>query len=256
MTPNSTRLALLAAIVFLASPCAADAGLTFDLRAVSATGGAHLVDSKHVDAVPGFEGEVVAELWAVITGANAVLDDDRINNFAVKFLTTGSIRANLVNQPGVQIGWRDAGFNNGTVQDLDGDGDMDIGGNLATTTGYALGRGTAPPAYAGQAFVAEFLVYRFSAQISAQSFGLGMLHVERHASPTAYLWSEDGGAKNPTSGFLALAPGIQIGQIPEPSTITLALFVFAGVVLAFRRRTRAIVALVAQQRRLCNDVQE
>jgi hypothetical protein len=115
---------------------------------------------------------------------------------------------NLLNQPGLQGSWNNPFSSNGTVQDLDFDGDMDIGGDSSiSTAGYALGRVAAAPAYSGQGSAAEFLVYRFAAQITGDGIG-GSLNVQRHASADAFAWQEDGVAKNPNTDFLTIARGI------------------------------------------------
>jgi hypothetical protein len=92
------RLILLTTIALFAAPLPSHAGLMFDLRAVSATGGVFINSRKDISIYPATGGEFVAGLWAVVTGANAELDDNRIISFAVTFLSFGTTRMNLVNQ--------------------------------------------------------------------------------------------------------------------------------------------------------------
>ncbi len=130
MAPTSTiyRLILLAAIAVLTTPIAASGGLLLDLRAVSASGGAHLIGPYTVELDPVNGGQIVLELWGVVTGANTNLADDRVKNFAMKFLISGGLRGNLsrpaqwtaatVNDPatvGVALTHRDPGANNGNA---------------------------------------------------------------------------------------------------------------------------------------------
>jgi hypothetical protein len=246
MPPKLTRgrRILLVAIIFLASPLRVHAALTFDLRAVSATGSLQRLDNKRVLA-HGIVGEIVAELWGVVSGQNSNTNDDRLANFAVRFLSDRQlVRGDLDNAflrgYGLQSGyWLSPAASHGALADLDGDGDLDIGGPLATaTTGWGLGRHPSPPTYIGQGPVAEFLLYRFRFPADPRFHSADLatfLEVQPHPTPTEFAWFEDGVLKDPISGRLDVEPGITVFT-PEPSSIALALFAIAGIAFTLHRR--------------------
>jgi hypothetical protein len=249
--PFTTRSMFLLAAIVISQSQAARANLTFDLRADSVSGtDVQLNGSKSVTiSSSSAGGGIVFELWAIITGSNADPSDERINNFAVRAISSnsgaGAVRGNMANTPpptmGIQNGYDQPGFSNGTLMDLDGDGDMDIGGVGPTAIGYIVGRNTTPPTYVGGGPAAEFLLYRFSLPIdqvtAVSSADLTVVNIERHPSPTAFLWSQDGTPIGPTTSNIIIAPGVTI-SIPEPSTVALALLALAGVAIALRRRRR------------------
>jgi len=115
---------------------AAQAIFVFDIRAVSATGGATRINNKSVAFVPGQAATVSFELWGLIQEPYAVgTEDGNPNNEANKimagsFLTTGaSVMGNLAAT--ITAPFTNSGSSNGTIQDLDGDGDLDVGSNVA-----------------------------------------------------------------------------------------------------------------------------
>ena len=119
------------------APNQASATLTFDLRAVSATNGGVLVTPKEVVAVPG---SIVAfDVWAQITAATTGVTGLQNVTFSILSSNGGSVRGNM----GVFVPFApwDSLPTAGTAQDLDADGDADLGSNLTTTlTGLAKGR--------------------------------------------------------------------------------------------------------------------
>lgn len=141
-------------------------------------------------------------------------------------------------------GWEvGAGAAPGTLQDLDGDGDKDIGATDArfaiSLEGNANGFGGAP-AYTGTGPAAEFHVYSFEMPITQLRLGNVTVQLERSPIPTAFEWREDvptGYNKNGLNGTVGVTNGVAINVIPEPRTIALAVLALAGVALAIRRRT-------------------
>ena len=244
----------------------AHASLNFDLRAVSATGsGITLNGPKSVDVLPGSTGEIVFEAWATLLGNDALKNNDKLQNWSLRFKSTnasgGGIRGNMNITPildddgnniglGGQGGWEQGtGAEHGTLRDLDGDGDMDVGNTDAvdsggTATGNANGRHPLPPAYpsAGALPAASWMIYKFAIPITQSTPGNTMVALVPSAIPTSFLWQED----RTGAGFVANrngvdfpvlnGPAVQVSVIPEPGTIALAIFGLAGVALAIRRR--------------------
>jgi hypothetical protein len=250
------KVGLVALAVLIGGASVAQATLLYDLRVVSANGGATMVDRKHVTVAPGTTGDIVAELWAVVTGGDADVSNDRLGSFAAKFNSVGPVRVNL-NRPaqwaaanpqdpasvGVALTHRDPGANNGNLLDWDTDGDMDIGAVSAgpSTTGFAIGRSLAPPAYTGQGSAAEYFLYRFTASADGATLGESMLQVARNVGPNNNTWTQDGVQHTVSTpvgapGILNIGEGVAITVIPEPGTIALALLGVAGVAIAIRRR--------------------
>lgn len=112
----------------------ADAKLTLDLRASSATAGASIPDAKHVSLF-GSEalGSVITfQLYAVVTGAegNAV-SDEKFQSCLATLMTFSSGAKNIHGALStVQLDpiFRQGIWSGGVVRDLNGDGDLDVGG--------------------------------------------------------------------------------------------------------------------------------
>jgi hypothetical protein len=249
---RSWRIGLVALAAMVGGASLAQAGLTFDVRARSVSGpGVTMTDSKHI-GVNGIGGKIIFDVWATITGADANLTNDRLQLYSFRLKSNGPGSAgnlyadNLVNdQTGPINGWEaGAGATSGTMADLDGDGDLDIGAADAVfangTTGNANGRNLAPAAYNGGGAAAEFNVYSFELPITTLRGGNMNVTLERSPVATAFLWREDapsGFNKNGNSGTVAVNPAaVEVAVIPEPGTIALAVFGLAGVALAIRRR--------------------
>ncbi len=250
---RSWRIGLVALAAMVGGASLAQAGLTFDIRAREVSGpGVTKVNDKTVDVVaPG--GKIIFDVWAVIQGTDAILTNDRLQLYSFRVKSSGNgFRGNMfnVNDPindpptlGPINGWETgAGAAAGTMQDLDADGDLDIGAADAVfaggTDGNANGRNLAPPAYSGGGTVAQALVYSFEQNIGSLGGGTTMINIERSPVGTAFLWRQDGTTfnRNGLNDTVAVAPGVAINVIPEPGTIALAIFGLAGVALAIRRR--------------------
>jgi hypothetical protein len=261
---------------FVASISRAD--LTFDLRAVS--GSQVLIHNPKSVAVNhnSIGGWVDFELYAFVNGANATANDESIHSFAGNMLSThighGAAGGSMINYgeiaPRVRRGVVPPldyfGSDDGWLQNLDGDSDLEIGG-----TGWALdtygdwqksgqgmiaGRGDPFRVrnYEGEAATAEFLLYRLTLPIeSFPAQGLSdMTSVYFSPGPLEPLaiWFHDGvpqsnrygrgGVINFGSAVLihtAHTPE-ELALIPEPGTWLLALgALIATTCLVIRRRS-------------------
>jgi hypothetical protein len=253
MMPIPARycLAFLAAIAVLGPPCLVHAALTFDLRAVSAIGtDVELHNAKTITvSQASTDGAITFELWGIVTGANADLSDDLLQIFVVRALSSnqgiGAIRGDMSNEPrpmrGLQSGYDQMpGTSHGSIAELDGDGDLDIGGPIgASIDGYIAGRDLSPTPQIGAGPAAEFLAYRFVLSIdqitAATTTDQTVVEIQPHQFPTTFRWEEDFMAKHAGTGQLIIAPGVTIA-IPEPGTIVLTLFAFTGAAFALRFR--------------------
>lgn len=102
------------------------ATLTIDLRATGTSSGV-IIDSKNVYFTGVAGGTVSFDLYAIVTGNNTFNLDEWLLSCSGSFLTTGNLHGEL-------LATRDPLFNgnggsDGMQQDLDSDGDLDVGSN-------------------------------------------------------------------------------------------------------------------------------
>ena len=131
-----TLLALLALALAIRT---ASAGLTIDARATSATGTASVIDPKHVSVLAsgGVGSTITFSVYAIAIGTNAIVDES-LRTVVFDMLTFASgakgIHGNLVPltlDPIFKVGATAGG---GVSADLNGDGDLDVGGPLSGST--------------------------------------------------------------------------------------------------------------------------
>lgn len=114
------------ALVLASTALAVTPPVTLDMR----NGATNVVAVTDPNAV------VSGEFWAVVTGANGTSSDDRINNFMASIYSTSSLSGGIING-NLTFAFSDA-FNSsvlyddtfsypGTSQDLNGDGNKDVG---------------------------------------------------------------------------------------------------------------------------------
>ncbi len=246
---RNTVIALALVSTLSLATAAARADLTFDLRAVS---GSQIIihGPKSVavnqDSVGGW---VDFELWALVTGSNASVTDDGLQNFAGNMLSThigrGAAAGSMINSgeiaPGVRRGivtpFDDDGYQHGTLQNLDSDPDFEIGGTDPTNARNKIaGRDNAPVMGSPGSEVANFLLYRFTLpleSIPAQDPGdMTAVHFERSIVPLHHQWREDGVHYSavlvrPNKVFVNEA--VLIHTVPEPGTWALALAGLIGI---------------------------
>jgi hypothetical protein len=272
----------------------ADAALVVDLRALSATNGT-VIDAGNVQLTGVAPATVTFAVFAKVNGANSVLlqrdwDDDDFDGNSLTgtpdvqhpddmlqivsgsvLSSNGGLLGNVVAGAGFgpAAPFTASGAASGTSQDIDGDGDNDLGSAGATSTGkftvrsgsptvaatviaggapVPLGTSNADPEPArtrlasgegpGTPEDSEFRIGTLRFIVSAAQIGTGSnttLSFVPRPDPIAgaATWFEDDVAKAAGPGFLAGA-GINVSVIPEPAS--LGLLGMAGLGLLARRR--------------------
>ena len=227
---------------------AANAALNIDLRATGVSGGGVLGTAKSVTGV--VPGSVVSfDIFAVVTGTNGVLTDDKFISAGGSFIsgggsTKGTLLADVVrstfNSDGdpVTTGFDANGFSVGLQQDLDGDGDLDVGSNTDSDAAnfWAARFGAAPagsnagsltPLTAGRKIgTGTFTVTEAGTATNINFDG-------RNASTAANYFQDNvtiqEASQNGVQGILVSGVGV-----PEPTTLSLA--GLAGLAMVRRRR--------------------
>lgn len=259
---NLTSKALLSVAAVAVAANTASAILTFDLRALSGTGGATVLGPKSmlVNPITGVNSTVTFGLFAVVTGVNGTIEETFQSALAsvASFSSSGakSIRGNFATvsiDPTFQTG----AFFSGQVADLNGDGDLDVGGpatgatsvtgnfinvRSASATGALPGVSSdvASPTAAGREFKFGTVTFTITGVQAAgndthfnflvPTFGSAAFNAQRASYAT------DGTTKN---GGTAVAPTVFAGSdvlvaVPEPSAFGMVLLGAMGLV-GFRR---------------------
>jgi hypothetical protein len=235
-----------AAVAGLSS--AAQASLTFDVRAVLGTGAATVVNAKQVNiSNPLAAGTVTFNVFAVVSpdgGDDANALNEGFTSGAGNFLTTGtSVKGNL--QAFRSAPYSAAtGSSNGTMQDLDGDGDLDVGGNNTSgAANFFNPRAIAPwpdPAASGQEILVGTVVLTLRSDLSlAGTADTLMNFAVKPGNPINTAgWVENGAVvgSNPNgTPPHVFAPGADVHLVvPEPASI--GMLGLAGLGMLARRR--------------------
>lgn len=230
---------------------AANAALNIDVRATGVTGGGVFVNGKSVTGVT--SGSVVTfDIFAVVTGSNASLTDDKYISSGGSFLTTGALRGSLLadvlrtavdsnGDPVPPFGFDGNGFSVGTQQDLDSDGDLDVGSNNdSSASDFWAARNFTAPAGATAGSLSPTTAGRrigFGTFTVTDGTGQTVLNFRGRNAGTAGNWIEDGQTLSAATqnGVLGITiTGAGGGTIPEPATLSLA--GLAGLAMVRRRR--------------------
>ena len=217
----------------------ADASLIIDLRATALNGQPLSAGNTPKDIQVGTGDTVTLALFGVVSGTNGV-NDEGLTSVHGSIISMGSLRGNLAG--GTVAPFSDSGSQNGSVQDLDGDGDLDIGvapNGGTPTTGYFIARAAALQTNGTvvNANTEEFQIGQFTFTVTGSSGEL-MINFVRRANAsggnitTAGVWAVDGFAKSPVLDTFVAGPPV---GVPEPSSAAVAA---AALGLLPRRQNR------------------
>jgi hypothetical protein len=189
------------------------------------------------------------DVFAVVTGTDANLANDRISSVIGSFKSTpvsgdGLLFGNLVmdvrrtvfdpdtGDPIDAFGFDQIGYSVGMIQDLDGDGDLDVGSNNASIAAHhwAARSVTAPngpsaPAPSGR-------MVGFGTFTVTSSAGSTLVNFFGRDSQFGGVYVQDGAHVIGPSIDSPPENGILIRAVPEPASIA----VIAPLALALRRR--------------------
>jgi hypothetical protein len=223
---------------------AANAALNIDIRATTHNG-APLGAGESPKLIPVVSnGDVITfDIFAVVTGTNTVTNDDKIISVSGSWRSSnGGLKGNLladyvrsVEDPPFN-GYDAPGASVGLQQDLDGDGDLDVGSNVDSAANdfwaarYVQATGQSAPFPNGRRI-------GFGTFTVTNNTGQTIVNFDGRNAATAANYFQDGTAVSEASqdGLV----GLQIGQggggvTPEPATLSLA--GLAGLAMVRRRR--------------------
>jgi hypothetical protein len=266
-----------AGLAGLASP--AHAGLLIDVRAIGASAGG-IVTAKQVVADVGVT--VTMGVYARISGTNAsqnigdldgaadaddTTNDDSLNIITGSFQSVGPLTGNMGTAAGANalysprtLPFNGSGSQNGTFQDWDSDGDLDIGGNgtdptpmwvdrSAATTFAALRNGTDKGYFSGGSFngnTEDTIIDPTTSELRVGTLRFIVTNSGAQAlvnfvpRPTtdagSALWFEDGAATGKTPGTAPYGVGAPVTVTPVPEPAAIGALGIAGLGLLARRR--------------------
>ena len=249
MSKASRRLLIVGAITsVLGGAHTVNAVLNLDIRATGVTGAGFVENGKSVIFVA--PGSVVSfDIFAVVRGTNTSNGDDKFISVAGSWRSSaaGSLQGNLaadlirsaLDSDGnvTSPGFDGLGSSVGLQQDLDGDGDLDVGSNTDSDANnfwaarfalapQAIGAGSQSPTTGGRRI--GFGTFT----VTGTGNGLTLVNFDGRGASTAANYIQDGQTVQEQSadGLVPLA----ISGIPEPTALSLA--ALAGLGLIRRRR--------------------
>ena len=238
---RTTRLAAAAvAVAGCAAAHSAHASLIIDVRA-TALNGMPVSDPKFVVSGPG--DTLTLAIFAVLTGTNGV-NDEMVQGVHGALLSRDNYLGNL--SANVVAPFNGNGHQNGQVQDLDGDTDLDVGSgpNGGVSTHFFLARSNAQENGTILDANSEEIQIGTANFVGGQGGTVALINFARRASAsggnigTAAIWFEDGAIKAPTNGVYGVGTPVVTGPLPEPAGLAAAGLTALGL-LARRRDKNA-----------------
>ena len=255
----------------------APAGLIYDVRfAASQPAGVNVGGTKAVTVNTSATGAVVnLELWATITNPTTAGTQKSFSTGQGSFVSSiglglsklhGNLRGGAaeatISTVNNTAGYNGTGATSGFVQDLNADGDLDVGnlvnaaGGLGNTWFVAVGPASFAQAGAGGAGAdASFLIGTTTFTVTDNSLIAGDLASINFtprvrtsgtaATTTNHRWWEDGATLITVAGnsplvSVGLPAIISVNAIPEPSTLALGGLLVAGFAGCQLRRRRLV----------------
>jgi len=241
MKRKTLRLLYVAAVAALGFCRVAQSDLRVDLRVTSVTGPATINNTQSV-LVTGIGAQINMDIFARITGTNALIFDDGLTSLSGSLLSpsfpwsrmNGTISTSLV------PGFLGNGSSVGLQADLDGDSDLDVGSNndADAYNFFAVRATTAPNPVTGPEIKIGHATFTVNDITSAVVDSLLIFRPRDFG--TAATWLEDGMGKTPNSpgtGFY-FGQGVSVSAIPEPGPLGLlaAVTTFASALRPQRRK--------------------
>jgi hypothetical protein len=218
----------------------ANAGLIIDVRAIG--GSAAIADPKSVlFSAPG--DTVTLGLFARVSGTNGI-HDETIQSVYGSVVSAGNPKFDATSSS-VVAPFNGTSFQNGSIQDIDSDGDLDLGSAGSASTGKFFARSSSPTS-AGIVVDANTGEVQIGVVTMTYTDGFGADYAFNFVPRTnnganvtaAALWFEDGSTigKNPSSGSFTAGTPVTLGAFdPEPGSLGLLSLCSVGL-LARRRR--------------------
>jgi hypothetical protein len=249
MKRKTLRTLFLAAVTALGVCRTAHAALFVDLQVTSVTGPAQMYGPQNV-IITGPGAQLEIDLFARIADhANDPYSLPALQRLSGSLM---SIEAPGYDQPGTlegtiqttlvdNFGGPDASI--GTQVDLDGDGDLDVGGTNPNsrddyfTADVGFGDGYYYPPKPGRVFKVGHLSFIVDS-ITSAPLAAAVITFQPLQSDVGALWIELGQMKTPLNGEFVTGLGVSVSALPEPGPLALlsAVATFASALRPQRKR--------------------